>query len=190
MNQDDGNVDQNQDPETIKDNEIIEMKRRLTLVTAEEPIPLNEDDMKHHPSIIEDIRATEGTPFSTTLYSILKYFHKLSSVVIFPVKEFLITPNPSTDEQIKDTTSEEEPFEDDPVRDEIVMKDEKDLDSEEEILSSEDIYSDEEINDYESSETSDIDDSDLLKRLDEKYGKLPQHSDTDDIDNDPTWTSK
>lgn len=69
------------------------------------------------------------------------------------------------------------------------MTEEKDLGSEEE-MSSEDIYSDEEINDYESSVTSDIDDSDLLKRLDEKYGKLPQQSDTDDIDNDPTWTSK
>lgn len=47
---------------------------------------------------------------------------------------------------------------------------------------------------------SSVDDSDLLKRLDEKYGKLPAHSDEDepesddiedddDEDIDPTWTS-
>lgn len=38
-------------------------------------------------------------------------------------------------------------------------------------------------------ESSDVDDSDLLKRLDEKYGKLPAHSDDDIEDIDPTWTS-
>lgn len=38
-------------------------------------------------------------------------------------------------------------------------------------------------------ESSDVDDSDLLKRLDEKYGKLPAHSDDDVEDIDPTWTS-
>lgn len=186
MNQDDDNTDQYQHPETIEGNvEIIEMKRRLTLVTADEPIPLNDEDMKKHPSIIEDIPAAEGKKFSKTVFH-FKIVPKLGSIVIFSDKEFLITPNTSTDEQIKDISSEEEPFDDDSISNEIDMNEEKELGSEEEILSSED----DDINDYGSSETSDIDDSDLLKRLDEKYGKLPQHSDTDDIDNDPTWTSK
>lgn len=60
--------------------------------------------------------------------------------------------------------------------------DAEELNSEEE----EEIYSDDEENQYDT-ESSDIDDSELLKRLDAKYGKLPQHDDEDDID--PTWTS-
>lgn len=81
MNQDHDNADQYQHPETIEGNvELIEMKRRLTLVTAEEPIPLLEEDMKKHPPIIEDMPATEGTKFSNTLYSILKYYSKISLI--------------------------------------------------------------------------------------------------------------
>lgn len=77
----------------------------------------------------------------------------------------------------------------------------------EELLSEEEEDQDEissEGNDYDSE--SSVDDSDLLKRLDEKYGKLPHHSDEeddepdydvdvdgdrdeDDEDIDPTWTS-
>lgn len=48
-------------------------------------------------------------------------------------------------------------------------------------------------------ESSDFDDTDLLQRLDDKYGKLQQqgeqeqpqlsHSDDDAEDTDPTWTS-
>lgn len=67
---------------------------------------------------------------------------------------------------------------------------------EEEELEDEEISS--EGNDYDSE--SSVDDSDLLKRLDEKYGKLPPASDEDDAaaaadydvddeDIDPTWTS-
>lgn len=199
MNQDDDNAVQYQDSETIRENvEIIGMKRRLTLVTAEEPIQLNEDDMiEHPPIIIEDIPATEGTQY-TVLYQTVFHFKIIPKIrlccnynnVISPDNEFLVAPNPSNDGQIEGTPSEEEPLENDPISEEIAINEEKDLGSEEEILSSEDIYSDEEINDYESSEISDIDDSDLLKRLDEKYGKIPQHSGTIDIDNDPTWTSK
>lgn len=59
------------------------------------------------------------------------------------------------------------------------------------------LYSDEEEEEEISSEGQDydsessVDDSDLLKRLDEKYGKLPRASDDDEIeeDIDPTWTS-
>lgn len=70
-----------------------------------------------------------------------------------------------------------------------------------ELLSEEDEEEDEEEvssegNDYDSE--SSVDDSALLKRLEEKYGKLPQRSnsdvddddnDNDDEDIDPTWTS-
>ncbi|XP_055688759.1 aspartyl/asparaginyl beta-hydroxylase isoform X2 [Lutzomyia longipalpis] len=42
--------------------------------------------------------------------------------------------------------------------------------------------------DYEAEEGSDIDDSDLMKRLEEKYGKLPHYSDKEDDDEDKTWT--
>lgn len=63
---------------------------------------------------------------------------------------------------------------------------EEEEDDEEEISS--------EGQDYDSE--SSVDDSDLLKRLDEKYGRLPAHSDNepesdvdDDEDIDPTWTS-
>lgn len=73
--------------------------------------------------------------------------------------------------------------------------DPKGLDMEDELLSEEE---EEEIssegNDYDSE--SSVDDSDLLKRLDAKYGKLPTASDedepdydVDDEDIDPTWTS-
>lgn len=55
-------------------------------------------------------------------------------------------------------------------------------------------YSDEEEyenDDDEEEEISDVDDTDLLKRLEAKYGKLPQkHSDDEEDDIDPTWTSK
>lgn len=66
--------------------------------------------------------------------------------------------------------------------------------------------SDEESNEYSEEneyddDVSDVDDTDLLKRLDEKYGKLPatsvrvdddiEDADVDDEDDiDPTWTSK
>lgn len=73
--------------------------------------------------------------------------------------------------------------------DEYVVDDEGDIDEDFE-------YSDVDENDQDS---SDVDDSDLLKRLDEKYGKLPKASaqridldvnDEDDTDGiDPTWTS-
>lgn len=36
-------------------NDLIEMKRRFTLVTAEEPIPLTKYDLNHHPLIVEHI---------------------------------------------------------------------------------------------------------------------------------------
>lgn len=70
--------------------------------------------------------------------------------------------------------------------DEELYSDEEEEEEEEEISS--------ERNDYDSE--SSVDDSDLLKRLDEKYGKLPPASDEDDAnydvddeDIDPTWTS-
>lgn len=62
--------------------------------------------------------------------------------------------------------------------------DEVELSEEEELISSDG-------HDYDT-ESSDFDDSDLLKRLDAKYGKLPPVNDNDDIDDediDPTWTS-
>lgn len=56
----------------------------------------------------------------------------------------------------------------------------------------EELISDEE-EEYSDRESSDVDDTDLLKRLEEKYGKLPHTAasdDEDDEDIDPTWTSK
>lgn len=50
------------DSETIDANdEMIDMKRRLTLVTAEEPIPFNEDDLIEHPPVIEDVPILDGS---------------------------------------------------------------------------------------------------------------------------------
>lgn len=49
------------DSETIEPNdELIDMKRRLTLVTAEEPIPLMEEDLIEHPPVIEDVLEFDG----------------------------------------------------------------------------------------------------------------------------------
>lgn len=105
--------------------------------------------------------------------------------------------------QISEHTTEiEYSDEDDIVSDELQLKEEiNEFGPEDELLSDEEeIYSDEDEQEIESgnaesaetdeTESSDVDDSDLLKRLDAKYGKLPCHSDEDeDIDNDPTWTS-
>lgn len=41
--------------------ELFDMKRRFTLVTAEEPIPLNAEDLQEHPSIIDTIPPVDGT---------------------------------------------------------------------------------------------------------------------------------
>lgn len=72
----------------------------------------------------------------------------------------------------------------------------EEIEEEEEETEEEEEHSSESHN-YDSE--SSVDDSDLLKRLDEKYGKLPAHSDgdepesddieDDDEDIDPTWTS-
>lgn len=70
------------------------------------------------------------------------------------------------------------------------------LDDEDGLLSEEDEEADEEEvssegHDYDSE--SSVDDSDLLKRLEEKYGKLPQRNDddvdVDDDDDNDDWTS-
>lgn len=73
-----------------------------------------------------------------------------------------------------------------------VLSEEDEEEDEEEVVSSEG-------NDYDTE--SSVDDTDLLKRLDEKYGKLPQRCDADEVDDndvygedddediDPTWTS-
>lgn len=85
----------------------------------------------------------------------------------------------------------------DQITESKVASDPKDVEVDEELVSEEE---EEELvssegHDYDS-ESSDVDDSDLLKRLDEKYGKLPPPSDEDDPDYDvededidPTWTS-
>lgn len=77
------------------------------------------------------------------------------------------------------------------IEENVVDLDLEELLSGEELLSEEESLSEE--NDYDSE--SSVDDSDLLKRLDEKYGKLPETTydpddqDLDDEDIDPTWTS-
>lgn len=93
--------------------------------------------------------------------------------------------------------------EDDIASPELAFQDDsepKAYDLDEELLSEEE--EEEEISseghDYDSE--SSVDDSDLLKRLDEKYGRLPQRDEPDDEDGepeydhddediDPTWTS-
>lgn len=50
------------DTEIVNDtNDFLEMKRRFTLVTAEEPIPPGEDDLKQHLPIIDKELPADGT---------------------------------------------------------------------------------------------------------------------------------
>lgn len=51
------------DGETMPDvsAEFLEMKRRFTLVTEEEPIPLSDEDQMEHPILIETIPPPDGT---------------------------------------------------------------------------------------------------------------------------------
>lgn len=90
----------------------------------------------------------------------------------------------STGHTLKNTDDQKSIELDDELLSEEIEEEEED--DEEEISS--------EGQDYDSE--SSVDDSDLLKRLDEKYGRLPAHSDNepesdvdDDEDIDPTWTS-
>lgn len=83
---------------------------------------------------------------------------------------------------------EEEIEYDDEEHDDEYEEDEEEIGDEEE---EEEEIADEEEYEEEEAELSDVDDYDLMKRLEEKYGKIKEpthHSDEDE--DDPSWTSK
>lgn len=155
------------------------MKRRLTLVTVEESIPGDDRDI---PIItaddnIADLLAEEED----------EVMPEAVSPMSFEEMEALYKPKRAEEQ------TEQPPGASDANKN--VDDDEEELMSEESDIE----YSEDEEYDE---EASDVDDSDLLKRLEEKYGKLPstQPPDDDDYDNDdeadaddddidPTWTS-
>lgn len=67
----------------------------------------------------------------------------------------------------------------------------KNFPSDEELIDEEEIdYDDEEdLGSEEEEEVSDIDDTDLMKRLEAKYGKISGENSEDDDDPDADWTS-
>ncbi|XP_031625647.1 aspartyl/asparaginyl beta-hydroxylase isoform X3 [Contarinia nasturtii] len=156
------------DSETMPDEsaELLEMKRRFTLVTAEEPIPSSDEETKEHASlpVDESVKTIESPPIQEN-----------------PPVNILHSDEEEIDSNQLTPTDDTEP---------------KDIEVDEELISEEEELISSEGHDYDS-ESSDVDDSDLLKRLDEKYGKLPPPSDEDDPEDgvedediDPTWTNR
>lgn len=113
-------------------------------------------------------------------------------------EEYLPTvePEPEPEEEIDNGSKEnlfipyDEGDADESYEDELIYEDEEELDS---VLLRQ-YGSDEEEEPFSDDDVSDVDDSDLMKRLEEKYGKLDAKKDPDvqppDDDDEDSWTSK
>lgn len=160
------------------------MKRRLTLVTAEETIP--GDDDKNIPIIRADDDITDLLDDQDESGNITPG----GSIMTFEEMEALYNPQLVGQQQQQQSEISTPTKNNDIEDEEELISEESDIEyTEDEESSEEDI--------------SDVDDTDLLKRLDAKYGKLPSKAtggnidDDDDYENDdeaddidPTWTSK
>lgn len=207
----------NHDNIVEENEELIAMKRRMTLVTAEENIPSDdeqppdilygpegemgeyseEDDVPlddNHEIIIEEIESDDHCETMTfdqmeALYKPKQTTESLkmsepveqvpTSSKIQPAIKKSVTPTESTVQQ--------------PEKSKTTTLDEEELISEEDYEYSDDEVYDNDVEE-EDDDISDVDDRDLMKRLEEKYGKLPSRPEADieeeDDDIDPTWTSK
>lgn len=163
------------------------MKRRLTLVTAEETIP---GDDRNIPIITADDDIAELLGEDDEDGNITPG----GSIMTFEEMEALYKPTLMEEETTAPSEEIVDPAKDNGNEEEELISEESDIE-----------YSEDEEYDE---ENSDVDDTDLLKRLEEKYGKLPSTKtkadndvdlDDDDYDNDdeaedddidPTWTSK
>lgn len=204
--------------------ELAAMKRRMTLVTAEENIPSDdehppdilygdeveigeyseEDDvpLDENHQIIEDIESDDECEPMTfqqmeALYKPQQHAESLKQATESTSKSAPQATQPTENLKpiekiaVTDNTKAEE------LRN-IEHHEDEELISDEEYEYSGDDNDEEYDNDIEEGDDiSDVDDQDLMKRLEEKYGKLPQKPEQDaeleddyDDDIDPTWTSK
>ncbi|GAB0090328.1 aspartyl/asparaginyl beta-hydroxylase [Sergentomyia squamirostris] len=181
----------------------IDMRRRLTIPTAEEPLPDPEEEIiyadeedelveysdeeiiEEEEEIVEDIEEYEDEVVDQVempaTFEELNAMYKPKEVEVQnferPVPKVQLEL-PKMVESSPTVKGDEEEIEDDVGEDVGEEQEEIDYDEEE--------Y---EGSDYEAEELSDVDDTDLMKRLEEKYGKLPHQSERDeDEDEDKTWT--
>lgn len=68
-------------------------------------------------------------------------------------------------------------------------EEEEDVEGSEHSEDIEDVEEEEDLEDEEEDEASDVDDEDLMKRLESKYGKLPERTSSDDEEIEDKWTS-
>lgn len=194
------------------------MKRRMTLVTAEENIPSDdeqppelygdeveiaeyseEDDVpldENHEIIIEDIESDDHCEPMT--FEQMEKLYKPKQVVESLNSSEALIQAPSSSQIQLERNVQVTPNE--PVDQKLEKVKEVELENEDLISEEEYEYSDDEVydNDIEEEEgdedISDVDDHELMKRLEEKYGKLPKRPDAEDEEDnddiDPTWTSK
>ncbi|XP_055319573.1 aspartyl/asparaginyl beta-hydroxylase isoform X5 [Sitodiplosis mosellana] len=169
------------DSETIDEQsaEFLEMKRRFTLVTAEEPIPSSDEETKETiietiPTIAESVKTVESSQSETIVSK-----QNETADILYSDEDVI-----GASDGIELKSDYERTASTDGMDEELLSEEE--AEEEEEEISSEG-------QNYADSEDS-VDDSDLLKRLDEKYGRLPVANDEDDHDDydiediDPTWT--
>lgn len=211
-------VDQTSE-ELVMDEGIIDMRRRLTIGTEDEPLPEPEDDVVYDEDGEEYEYSGEEIEDEEIVDDLEEYEDEIDDEVRMPPTfeelnamykppEPKVTPKiqepevpkvssklqeseiPKTTSKIQETEILKMTPKEIPKPPDLAKKyedEEEDVEEEQEIEYDEEDY---EGSDYEAEELSDVDDSDLMKRLEEKYGKLPQLSDREDEEEeDKTWTS-
>lgn len=214
----------------------IDMKRRMTLVSADETFPSNFGTEEQLPIVAADEKIDTSNGIQNNKMKMKNFVCQSNGLIFenFGLVETTLTQSKRDDEQQLEHENVEniEPAEESDIEeyseeDDVPFDIESDASNEHmtyeqmeamykptaETIESKVNFDDEnnesspsdesnegsEENDYDG-EASDVDDTDLLKRLEEKYGKLPptgdqtdDEKDNDDIDEDdidPTWTSK
>ncbi|XP_055704081.1 aspartyl/asparaginyl beta-hydroxylase isoform X2 [Phlebotomus papatasi] len=214
-----GSVDQTSE-ELIMDEGIIDMRRRLTIGTEDEPLPEPEDDVIYgedgeeyeysgeeiedeDEEIVDDLEEYEDEIDDEVrmppTFEELNAMYKPEEPKVTPKIQEPEVPKvsskpqgseiPKATSKIQETEISKMTPKEVPKPPDLTKKyedEEEDVEDEQEIEYDEEDY---EGSDYEAEELSDVDDSDLMKRLEEKYGKLPQLSDREDEEEeDKTWT--
>lgn len=126
----------------------------------------SEEELEEEEDEEEDVEQLEGDVKAVDAFTELKNMYR-------PVKDAPLEEN-NEKVEVKET-----------------LKDTKDSDeySSEEEMEGSDCSEDEDIEEEEEEEISDVDDDDLMKRLESKYGKLPDRDTSDDEETEEKWTS-
>ncbi|KAJ6642915.1 Aspartyl/asparaginyl beta-hydroxylase [Pseudolycoriella hygida] len=141
--------------------ESVDLKRRFTLITSAEPIPSDVDD--EQPNEEEDgiLRGSETNVVDTFTEMKNMYRPKIDTQIAMRDEKVKVKlPLEATD----NTEEQLDEYEED--------EDIEDVDDEEEV----------------DEEPSDVDDDDLMKRLESKYGKLPERNSSDEGEIEDKWT--